>query len=223
MCRAIRELGKKRSEVVIATQISVDDWSRDTMERGLDNALNQLQTDWLDIAMLYYVESEGEWSEILATHGGMAALEDAKREGRIRAIGLTTHQRELASRWVNSGRLDLLMIRYNAAHRKAEREIFPITDALEIPVVGFTCLRWGALAKPTFHDPPDFVVPPAREWYRFVLSHPSVSVALMAPSHRAELLENLSLLDDWRSTSENEREDLKHHGDRVRQFAGPFP
>jgi predicted aldo/keto reductase-like oxidoreductase len=223
MCQAVRDLGRERSEVVIASQVSVDDWSRDTMRRELDRALEKLNTDWLDVVTLYYVESEGEWRDILAADGALNALKDAKQDGRIRSIGLTTHQRPLAANWAQSGELDLLMIRYNAAHRGAEAEIFPITDKLAMPVVCFTGLRWGALLKPTVDDPPGFRVPIAREWYRFVLSNPSVSVALSAPNTRAELLENLTLLDDWRETPPELLEDLKRHGDRVRKTAGPFP
>jgi aryl-alcohol dehydrogenase-like predicted oxidoreductase len=223
MCEAIRDLGRKRTEVVIASQISVDDWSRDTMRFELDRALKKLKTDWLDIVTLYYVESESEWSEILSEDGALRALKEAKQEGRIRAIGLTTHQRPLAANWVKSGELDLLMIRYNAAHRGVETDVFPITDELGVPVVCFTCLRWGALMKPTRNDPADFRVPVAREWYRFVLSNRSVGVALTAPNTRAELLENLALLEDWRETTAEERDALKGHGDRVRESAGPFP
>lgn len=220
---AIRELGPTRSEVVIASQVSVDNWSRATMHRELDRALEKLNTDWLDIVTLYYVESEPEWSEILAADGALLALKEAKREGRIRAIGLTSHQRPLAAKWVGSGELDLLMIRYNAAHRGAETDVFPSAERQGVPVVCFTCLRWGALLKPTAGDPDGFIVPPAREWYRFVLSNPKVSVALTAPNTRAELLENLSLLEDWRETPAEVIEELKRHGDRVRQTAGPFP
>ena len=57
-----------------------------------------------------------------------------------------------------SGLLDLLMIRYNAAHRGAETEIFPVTDSTSLPVVVYTCLRWGALLQSTPDDPPGFVV-----------------------------------------------------------------
>ena len=117
----------------------------------------------------------------------------------------------------------MLMIRYNAAHRSAETEVFPITERLEIPVTCFTCLRWGALIKPIGDEPTGDPIPPAPEWYRFVLSHPSISVALMAPDNRAEMLENLTLLDDWRATLPAERKLLITHGDRVRATAGPFP
>jgi len=223
MSQAIRQLGSVRSEVVLATQISVFDWSREAMLREVEATISQLACDWLDVVTLYYVESQTEWSQITGPAGALRALEDAKRQGLIRAIGLTTHQRDLAANWVATGLLDLLMIRYNASHRGAESDIFPITDGLGLPIVCFTCLRWGELLRTTNEDPPGFEVPPASEWYRFALSNPSVAIALMAPDNRHELLENLSLLEDWHSLSAQRSEQLAAHGDRVRAAAGPFP
>jgi predicted aldo/keto reductase-like oxidoreductase len=153
----------------------------------------------------------------------MEFCRQAQRDGRIGLIGLTSHQRPLAAQWARSGLLDLLMIRYNAAHRGAETEVFPLTDALGIPVVVYTCLRWGALLKPTPDDPPSFVVPPAPAWYRFALQSPSVSVALLAPANRAELDEDLSVLDAPGSLSEADYQRLAEHGQRVRRHAGHFP
>jgi len=48
----------------------------------------------------------------------------------------------------------------------------------------------------TSDDPTGYVVPRAAEWYRFVLHNPSVAVALMAPANRAELDENLRVLEN---------------------------
>ncbi len=40
-----------------------------------------------------------------------------------------------------SGQLDLLLIRYNAAHRGAETDSFPHTDRLGLPGAAYTALR----------------------------------------------------------------------------------
>jgi hypothetical protein len=45
----------------------------------------------------------------------------------------------------------------------------------------------------------------------------------MAPNGRAELDENLALLEDWRGIPDTEYEQLKAHGDRVHEHAGMFP
>jgi aryl-alcohol dehydrogenase-like predicted oxidoreductase len=115
------------------------------------------------------------------------------------------------------------MIRYNAAHRGAEQQVFPLTDGLQMPVVVYTCLRWGALLGPTPDDPTGFVVPRAPAWYRFALQSPSVTVALMAPDNRAELEEDLTVLDAAGPLSAQEYEPLAAHGRRVRRHAGTFP
>ncbi len=138
-------------------------------------------------------------------------------------IGVTTHQRRLASEILRSQTLDLLMVRYNAAHRGAEMEIFPTAEQLKIPIITFTSQRWKALLQPTPEDPKRFVPPPAREWYRFALASPAVSVVLMAPGNRTELLENLKLLSDWRPPSEEQHSQMVLHGERVRRHAGRFP
>ena len=109
------------------------------------------------------------------------------------------------------------MIRYNAAHRGAETEVFPVTDALGLPVIAYTCLRWGALLRPTPDDPPGFTVPRAPSWYRFALQSPSVTVALASPESREELEEDLTVLDAAGPLPPQEHERLAEHGRRVRR------
>lgn len=223
MSDAIQQLATNRSKVILAAQLETSGWNRDAMWQQLETKLQTLKTDYLDVVTLYYVESQNEWNEINRPSGALQALQEAKEQGLLRAIGLTTHQRRLAAQGIQTGVLDVLMIRYNAAHRGAEDDIFPVSDRLGLPVVCFTCLRWGALLKATNYDPSDFQVPSAPEWYRFVLSNPSVSIALMAPNNRDELLENLTLLKNWKEIPLQRRQELTDHGDRVRTEAGQFP
>ena len=218
---AIRELGKRRGDVFVAIQFEAR--TADEGRRELDRVLEELNTDYIDAATYYYAEHPDEWAELLAPGGAAEMLERARDEGRVRAIGLTTHQRPLAATVAASGRLDLLMVRYNAAHRGAELDVFPIAIEREVPVVAFTCMRWGALIRSTPEDPAGFEPPAAQDWYRFVLSHPAVAVALMAPNGGAELRENLRLIDDWRGLREEQYAALAAHGERVRRHAGGFP
>ena len=136
---------------------------------------------------------------------------------------MTSHQRKLAAAMARSGLLDALMIRYNAAHRGAESEVFPDTDAMGVPVIAYTSLRWGALLEPTPDDPPGFRVPPAPDWYRFVLQSRSVAVALAAPNDRAELELDLTILSATAPLSPEEYARLADQGERVRRHAPRFP
>ena len=154
MAQAIRERQFERGQVVIAAQLEAR--TRAAAGRELAGALRTLRTDHLDVITFYYVEAETEWEEICAPGGAFESFDHARRRGEVRIIGLTTHQRHLGARWAESGKLDLLMIRYNAAHRGAEDDVFPVTRRRGIPVVAFTAQRWGALTRRTPECAPDF-------------------------------------------------------------------
>ncbi len=233
LSRAVAAMGARRKDVVVAVQFKSR--TADEAKTEFQWILDQLRTDYLDIATFYYVESEAEWAEIIAPGGAWGALADLQRQGTLKMIGLTSHQRQLAAAWStihlpqSAGEpaaprpaLDLLMVRYNAAHRGAEQDVFPITRQGGIPVVTFTGLRWRALLEPTADAPKGFRPPSAAECYRFCLANPDVSVALATPGRRAELDHALTLLDDWTPPCQADMEALRQHGDRVRGCAGTF-
>jgi aryl-alcohol dehydrogenase-like predicted oxidoreductase len=217
---AVASLGAARSSLVVCAQFGARG-AADAAEQ-LRSVLATLKTDYIDILTLYYVETPEEWEQITAPGGSLPYLRDAQRDGVVRRVGVTSHQRPLAAQMARSGLLDLVMIRYNSAHRGAEREVFPVTQPLGIPVIAYTALRWGALLRPTPDDPPGFSVPRAPEWYRFVLRHPAVGVTLAAPRSRAELHEDLRALDATGPLGDDEYAALAGHGERVKRHAGGF-
>jgi predicted aldo/keto reductase-like oxidoreductase len=218
---AIASLGPRRDALVVCVQFD----ARTAVEAAaeLRTILATLRTDYVDVLTLYYVERDEEWRCLCQDGGSLGYLQRARQDGIVRHIGVTSHQRPLAARMAASGRIDALMIRYNAAHRGAERDIFPTTDSRKIPVIAYTALRWGALLRATPTDPAGFVVPPARDWYRFVLQSPSVSVVLAAPNDRHELEHDLQVLAVGEPLPESEYLRLAGHGDRVHLSAGHFP
>jgi predicted aldo/keto reductase-like oxidoreductase len=217
---AVASLGADRQSVVVCVQFGARSASDAAPE--LQSALSALGTDYLDVLTLYYVETPDEWEEITSPSGALGYLQDAKRDGVVHRIGVTSHQRKLAARMAESGLLDLVMIRYNAAHRGAERDVFPVASSLGLPVIAYTALRWGALLYPTPDDPAGFSVPRAPEWYRFVLQHPAVAVVLAAPHRRSELDEDLHVLEAKGPLTNKNYAALAEHGERVRRNAGNF-
>jgi predicted aldo/keto reductase-like oxidoreductase len=218
---AVASLGPRRESVVVCVQFGARTGSEAAVELG--QVLAALGTDYIDVVTLYYVEEPEEWRALSARGGVLEYCRAARRDGVIRRLGITTHQRPIAAEAARSGLIDVLMIRYNAAHRGAEREVFPVTKALGMPVIAYTALRWGALLRPTPADPPGFDVPPAPAWYRFVLQAPEVAVALAAPQDRAELEQDLEVLRASGPLDPGDYARMADHGARVRRYAGSFP
>ena len=226
LSRYVRESGDGRKSLVVAAQFKAR--KKDEADRELDRMRESLGGE-PDILTFYYVESQEEWAAITAPGGVWDFLAARRRSSRSARIGLTTHQRRLAAGWTQEiadcgeRRLDLVMIRYNAAHRGAEQDVFPVTDRRGTPAVCFTALRWGKLlhAAPGSRIDGDWAPSPP-DCYRFCLSNPSANVVLTAPRAREELEDSLTLLDDWRPMNEDEMVRMKTHGDRVRATAGEF-
>lgn len=80
---------------------------------------------------------------------------ELKERGLVRTIAISCHHRPSFQGYINDPRFDIIMVRYNAAHRGAEREVFPCLDA-DVParpgVVSYTATRWGGLLDPR-HTP----------------------------------------------------------------------
>lgn len=158
------------------------------LRRAAESALRTLGLDYLDVFQLYWL---GKMSVLTgAVQEEMLKLRD---EGKVRALGTSIHDRRRAGKLAADSILDLLMIRYNAAHPGAEQEIFPRLANRRPAVVAYTATAWGKLLR----APRGWKgrVPTAGDCYRFCLSSPFVDVVLAGPRNAAELRENLSALD----------------------------
>ena len=158
------------------------------VRRAAENALRTLGTDYLDVFQLYWL---GKMSAF--TGKVQEELLRLRDEGKVRALGVSIHDRPRAGRLAEDSILDLLMIRYNAAHPGAERDVFPRLSRRRPAVVAYTATSWRKLLRrPRGWQGP---VPTAGDCYRFCLSSPHVDVVLTGPRSAAELRENLAALE----------------------------
>lgn len=180
-------LKSRRDEVAIAGFASLGyfGWS---VRRGAESLLKNLGTDHLDVLMLGWV---GVGSAV--TDATMKELVHLRESGKVGAIGCSIHDRPRAGKLAEDSPLDLLMIRYNAAHPGAEREIFPHVREKKPSILAYTATAWRKLLKkPSGWDGP---VMTAGDCYRFQLSSPNVDLALTGPANRAQMEENLAALE----------------------------
>ncbi len=114
----------------------------------------------------------------------------------MRFVSISCHDRKFVGELCAEGALDVIMMRYNAAHRGAEEEIFPFLQAHDPGVVSYTATRWGFLLKRPRGWAKDGRIPTAAMCYRFVLSNPHVHVCLTAPSTTRQFEENIAAMKD---------------------------
>lgn len=137
-----------------------------------------------------------------------------KEKGLVRFIGISSHNRKLLGSLAAASEFDVLHLRYNAAHRGAETEIFPfVKGERRTGTVVFTATRWGQLLKEK-KMPPGETPRTAADCYRFVLSHPAVDVCMSGAKTAEQMRENLAVLDSG-PMSGAELERMRRIGDFV--------
>jgi len=190
--RAIQNVARRNREGVVLT---VQSYTRVAalMAPSIELALRRARVDYFDVLLL------GHWNKPPGP-GLIEAAERLKEKGRVRHLMMSTHNRPSLQehfRRFEAGEspFDAFMLRYNAVHRGAEGDVFPYLPASSSPgIVAYTATRWGHLLDPE-KMPAGESPPPARDCYRFALSHPAVSLVLCGPANREQMQEALRALD----------------------------
>ena len=188
MALAIREIARRpagREQLVVVLQCYVR-WAP-LVARSVKKGLSSLGLDYADILLL-------GWHDKTPSAAVLEAVDRLRESGFFRYLAISSHQRVRFRQWVGQGRYDVFHLRYNAAHRGAEQEIFPHLPPDDSPgIVSFNNTRWGQLLDPK-KMPPAVAPPTAADCYRFALSHPAVNVVICGPAGNEQLKHALSVL-----------------------------
>ena len=147
--QAIRDLGLKRSEIVLATKVfarmgpGVNDIgaSRGHIMDGVAKSLDRLKMDHIDLYQIHQTDL------ITPVEETMRALDDLVRQGMVRYIGVSnwTAWRIMKANGIASARgqerFETVQAYYSLTGRELERELVPMMEEERIG-----CLVWSPLA-----------------------------------------------------------------------------
>jgi aryl-alcohol dehydrogenase-like predicted oxidoreductase len=180
---AIRRLAPRRDRFVLALQsYSPFAWG---VTRAVERSLRRLRLDYADVLLL-------GWRNGPLPPQIVDACARLEQRGLVRHLAISTHKRALVPRLAREGVVDVFHLRYNAVHRGAEADVFPLLPPRpRAAIVSFTATSWKQLLDPK-RCPPGERVPTAADCYRFVLSNPDVDVCMSGPGSAAHVDEALA-------------------------------
>ncbi len=132
-----KALKGRRDQVLIQGHIgSVDirqqyDRTREVAicQEYFENLLRSFKTDYIDFGMIFFVDSEDDYQGVFETEYIDYVLK-LKEQGKIRAIGASSHNPRMAARVVETGVIELLMFATNPADDMLSADA-DIGDAME--------------------------------------------------------------------------------------------
>ncbi|GAC1520841.1 MAG: aldo/keto reductase [Chloroflexota bacterium] len=180
-------LGRWRKDVLIATKV----WTSSAVEAQ----------DQIRAAMRYF----GGYVDLYQVHNllrwqlHLPVLRSLQAEGRVGAVGVTDYRHssfpELMELMENES-IESIQIPYNAADRRAERDILPLAAARGVGVIAMSPFGSGALVRssPSEKDLAWFAPFGVTTWaqilLKWVVSDPRVSVTIPATSDPGRAADN---------------------------------
>lgn len=99
------------------------------VKASFEDLLTRLATDYIDIGMIHYVDSLEDW-EAVAGGPVMEYARELQAQGKIRYIGLSSHNPAAAMQAVQSGLIDVLMFSVNPCYdlQPANEDCYALWD-----------------------------------------------------------------------------------------------
>lgn len=190
----------------------------DTAEKIIavfETSLLRLQTDYIDVYFCHIW-----WDKKEETEAFLRAFEILKRDGKVRAVGVSTHDLQYIKKFNQYGEIDVVQLDYSILNRAPENDILPYLQEKNLGAVIRGPLKMGILTgkftdQTTFPDGDLRQDWPKETWFqddlqkveqlrslsnpnrtlgqvalRYVLSHPAVSVAIPGAKTAHQATEN---------------------------------
>lgn len=229
-----KALKGRRDKVLLQGHIgSVDiheqyDRTRDVTicRKYFENLLRAFKTDYIDLGMMFFIDTEEDFKGVFDT-GYISYVQKLKQEGKIRAIGASSHDPEMAARVVETGTVELLMFSVNIAFDMLPADVYipsvmdgkidnsqltgieprrarlyELCASKNIAITTMKTLGAGKLLSPDF-SPFDRPLTVA-QCIHYALTRPAVVSTLIGCKNRGEVLEAvnyLNLTDEQRDYS----------------------
>lgn len=201
-----KALRGKRDRVLLASKTeTAADTPRDALMRALEGSLRRLQTDHVDVYFNHAVNDVAR----LKNPEWHAFVDDAKRQGKIRFVGMSGHAGRLVECLdyaLDTHQVDVILVAYNfgqdpAFYEKLLRDFDSIRPQPELPrvlakakaegvgVIGMKTLMGARLNDMRPYETPGGTF--AQSAFRWVLSRPDVDALIVSMTSKEQVDEYL--------------------------------
>jgi aryl-alcohol dehydrogenase-like predicted oxidoreductase len=191
-----RAIKGRRDKVFLMTKVCTHGRDKKVALAQLDESLKRLQTDHLDLWQIHEVVYDSDPDLHFAKDGVIEALDEAKKQGKVRYVGFTGHKHP---------RIHLKMLSFDypfdANYRSFARHVLPEVNRRGMAALGMKSL--GGNGQPVIKG-----IVTVEEALRYAMSLP-VATTISSIDSLAVLRQNLAVARGFKPMSEREMEDLR--------------
>ncbi|HEY5617019.1 MAG TPA: aldo/keto reductase [Vicinamibacterales bacterium] len=208
-----KAIADRRDRVFLMTKVCTHGRGKREAMRQLEQSLRRLRTDVLDLWQVHECVYDNDPERHFARGGVIEALEEAKRQGKVRFVGFTGHKHPdihlaMLARDYTFDACQLPLNCFDASFRSFERTVLPVLVSRGIAPLGMKSLSGdGRQVKKK--------VVTAEQALRYAMSLPVATIISGIDSMRV-LRQNVRAASDFKPMSERQMEALRK---RVRDEA----
>lgn len=192
-----------RAEWVLASKAMDRDYAG--MKKAIETSLLLLQTTYIDLYQCHNIKSQDQYDAVMGPGGAYEALIEAKKAGKIKHIGVTSHSADMASVMVAEGHFESIQFPYNIIEFQG-KELFEMAHARGMGVIVMKPLAGGAL------DRGDIAV-------KYVLGNPHVTVAIPGMDSIEQVIANAKAGSEDLAFTEEEK---RYTEEMIQQYQNHF-
>ncbi len=133
-----------RERIEYATKVFANHLQYDEVIAACDRSLQNLQTDYIDLYQIHW-PSGSFGSDFVPIGETMEALNTLKKQGKIRAIGVSNFSKSQLEEACQYGRIDSLQPPYSLFWRYVETDAMPYCIENNISILAYSPLAQGLL------------------------------------------------------------------------------
>jgi len=142
-----RAIKGKREEIILATKSLAR--TREDIEKHLKLSLERLGTDYIDLYQLHNVSDAETLETVLDPNGPRAVIEDAKKAGVVKHIGITSHQVDVAKDIIKTDLFETIMFPFNFMVYEGNDELLSLARQHDVGFIAMKPLAGGMIANAT--------------------------------------------------------------------------
>ena len=188
-----KAISGRREGLILATKSTSR--TSDGIESHLELSLKRLGVESIDLYQLHGVNDFDAYAKVLDPDGPMATVQEAKRAGKVKHIGITPHSMDVAKEAVKSDRFETIMFPFNFIVREAADELLPLAREHDVGFIAMKPLAGGMLTNVTIA-------------FKYLFQFPDV-VSIPGIQKIPEIEEIVQVLAEPRSITEAEQSEMQ--------------
>ncbi|MBR4165027.1 MAG: aldo/keto reductase, partial [Lachnospiraceae bacterium] len=108
-------------------------------QTAFEDILRRMKTDYIDLGMIHYVDEQADWDRCMNSDY-IEYVRKLHEEGKIRHIGISTHNPRIAKQAAESGFIEMILFSINPAF-----DMRPATEDLDSMFGGYDRMKFSGI------------------------------------------------------------------------------